>query len=174
MSEFTIQRSVKMRVLSLIVAIAAAFATVAVSADDSQLDTHLQKLITMHRSHMQGVLKNASYDGFTKTFFTEAAFLENRQSVRFLKQVQAQVAASRENPNLRSSMSFTRMTVVNGQYRAVQYNFAAVKDRVVLSRMVNHNGEMLKSVYNYDINGRLLKVKDSSGERVIEEKLYKI
>lgn len=172
-----IKRIIQLKTISFVLLAAGmitAFSTQLMGNNTRSIDTQIEYLIKQHTNYMNAKLQNASYDGFTRSFFTDAAFLEDRQAVRFLKQVKAQVNASRNYPGMQSMMSFTRMTAVNGDYRMIQYQFAADGNNIRLVRSTNNNGELLKSVFDYDISGKLLNVTDTSNQKIVEQKLYKI
>ncbi|MDH4261865.1 MAG: hypothetical protein OEV78_02335 [Spirochaetia bacterium] len=149
----------------------------------SRISAQLEQLMMEHQKFVQ-----ASYDGqmkgkvnalytpasmaFEKDFFQYTNFLHDANIQNFLHNVEADI--NRSGKTGYTMMSYTSISLVNGQSRSIQYTYQSNGKDITLVKQTNNNGNMLRSVYYYDIDSQSLKADDFRENNIIHEKVYKI
>lgn len=134
----------------------------------------LSKLLQLYQADMQKFFSQQSAgDGMgnlQNVFYTDISFAADSQVERFLRQV----SANRGNQVGYSQVSFTRFVSVNGDMRAVSFNMVNDGTSVVLTRSTNINGQMLKTIYDYDIKAQKLKTGAFKNNKLFKNNEYSI
>jgi len=149
----------------------------------SKVRAQFEQLIMEHQKFVQAAYQvensgkvNASYNpaayAFEKDFFLYTSFLHDANIQNFLHNVEADI--SRNGQAGYTMMSYTSMSLVNGQSRSIQYTYQSNGKDITLVKQTNNNGSMLKSVYYFDINSQSLKADDYRENNIIHQKVYKI
>jgi type II secretory pathway pseudopilin PulG len=149
----------------------------------SQLGAQLEQLLMEHQKFVMAAYKsestgkiNASYTpaalSFEKDFFLYTNFLHDANIQNFLHNVEADI--NRNGKTGYTMMSYTSISLVNGQSRSIQYAYQSNGKDITLVKQTDNNGNLLKSVYYYDINTQSLKANDYRQNNIIHEKIYKI
>ena len=151
----------------------------------SQVGIQLERLLLEHQKFInavyttdasgntssRGSLRNASLT-YEKDFFLFTNFLNDGPIQNFLKNVENDI--NRSGKTGYTMMSFTNFVSINGQKRSIQYTYQSNGRDIILVKQSNENGNLLKSVYYYDIDTQSLKAEDFKENNIIHEKVYKI
>lgn len=149
----------------------------------SKISAQFEQLIMEHQKFVQAAYTtgnsgkvNASYNPaaykFEKDFFLYTSFLHDANIQSFFRNVEADI--SRNGQAGYTMMSYTNFVMVNGQSHTVQYTYQSNGKDITLVKQTNNNGNLLKSVYFYDINTQSLKADDYRENNIIHQKVYKI
>ena len=149
----------------------------------SNVSIQFQRLLQEHQKFVQtaysagesqktkAVYTPAAYS-FEKNFFLYTGFLQDSHIQNFFHNVEADI--SRSGKPGYTMMSYTSISLVNGQSRSIQYTYQSNGKDITLVKQTNDNGNLLKSVYYYDIESQSLKAGDYRENNIIHEKVYKI
>ena len=70
--------------------------------------------------------------------------------------------------------SYTSYSSINGKVTGVSYEYKSDGKNIILTKGTLNNGEMLKAVYNYNIEGKLLNTSELKGNKLINNNTYKL
>ena len=108
-----------------------------------------------------------------RAFLIDTSFTRERMTRNFFQTIKASVEEGRIPGGL-MRMSYTSMTSINGQFKAVHYSYNVDGKNVTLVRSTNNNGNVLKAVYQYNRSGKLLDIREYKGDQLLHKKEHEI
>lgn len=148
-------------------------------AKNRQIKLTFEKLIQEHQQFIQHAysgqssgLVSAAYTAADKDFFMYTGFLQDANIQNFFHSVEDDMSQSGHAGY--TMMSYTSFISMGGQNHAIQYTYQSNGNNITFVKQTNENGQLLKSVYHYDIKSQSLKADDYRQNRVIQEKVYSI
>ena len=146
---------------------------------NAQISVQFQRLLQEHQHFIQTVYSvqntpnaNVTLAKFEQDFFLNTAFLQDANIQNFFRSVEADMDQTGKAGY--TMMSYTNFIMIGGQTRSIQYTYQSNGNDITLVKQTNDNGNLLKSVYFYDINTKSLKADDYKANEVVHEKVYKI
>lgn len=148
--------------------------SVAKESDFPTLDSQLQKLFQSHLKFISETqFSRSEFDDFDRVFFTDFSFLNSGNTRNFFQNIQHNIESSRAYPGLMHA-SYTSYSSINGKVTGVSYEYKSDGKNIILTKGTLNNGEMLKAVYNYNIEGKLLNTSELKGNKLINKNTYKL
>ena len=168
-----------MKTLSLFTfLIAFSFCTSSSVAKEKQIPNinhQLNKLLQSHLQTISHVLEtsNSDFDEFDRVFFTDFNFLNSGNSRNFFQTIQHDIENGKIRPGL-MHVSYSSYSSINGKVTGVNYEYSSDGKNIILTKGTYNNGNMLKAVYNYNTEGKLLNTTEVKGDKVVNKNSYRL
>ena len=138
------------------------------------LDSQIQKLFHSHlKFASQTFPARSELDDFDKVFFTDFAFLNTGNTRNFFENIQHNLENGKAYPGL-MQVSYSSFTSINGKVKGVNYEYRSDGKNIILTKGTLNNGEMLRAVYNYNIEGKLLNTTEVKGNKLLYKNTYRL
>lgn len=115
------------------------------------------KLLQDHQSFLNQYFKKSSLSSNEKDFFSNINFMKDNMTQNFFQNIKANIESGRTAIGL-MQLSYTKFVSINGHFTGVQYSYKSDGKNIFLSKSSNLNGKILKTIYNYNPKGKLLRV----------------
>lgn len=138
------------------------------------LDTQIQKLFQSHLKFISESWQNqAELDEFDKVFFTDFTFLNAGNTRNFFQNIQHNLENGKAYPGL-MQVSYSSYSSINGKVTGVNYEYKSDGKNIILTKGTYNNGDMLRAVYNYNIDGKLLNTTEVKGNKLVNKNSYRL
>ena len=154
------------------------FCTSVSIADERQIptiDSPMQKLFHSHLQTISQVLQtsNSGIDEFDRVFFTDFTFLNTGNTRNFFQNIQHDLENGKAYPGL-MQVSYSSYTSINGKVTGVNYEYKSDGKNIILTKGTLNNGNVLRAVYNYNIEGKLLNTTEVKGNKLVNKNTYRL
>ena len=154
------------------------FCTSVSIADERQIptiDSQMQKLFHSHLQTISQVLQtsNSGIDEFDRVFFTDFTFLNTGNTRNFFQNIQHDLENGKAYPGL-MQVSYSSYTSINGKVTGVNYEYKSDGKNIILTKGTLNNGNVLRAVYNYNIEGKLLNTTEVKGNKLVNKNTYRL
>lgn len=136
------------------------------------INDQINCLLEIHQKSLNSIFREAnnSLDSFDKLFFTDFSFMNHNTARQFFDNIQVNL----QNGSLpvhkgMTMVSFSEYSNINGKVTGVNYRFTSNGQNIQLLKGTYKDGKLIKAVYNYDLQGKLLKTKEIKGDKIINE-----
>ncbi|HMV45166.1 MAG TPA: hypothetical protein PK079_22260 [Leptospiraceae bacterium] len=148
--------------------------SVAEERETPKIDVALNRLLQSHLKFISEWQNSSSeLDEFDKIFFTDFNFLNAGNTKNFFQNIQHNLESGKVYPGL-MQVSYSSFTSINGKVTGVNYEYKSDGKNIVLTKGTYNNGEMLRAVYNYNIDGKLLNTTEVKGNKLLNKKSYRL
>lgn len=139
------------------------------------IDNQIQRLFQYHLQTISGIVKtsDSGLDEFDRVFFTDFAFLNSGNTRNFFQTIQHDLEKGKPYPGL-MHVSYSSYTSINGKVTGVNYEYQSDGKNIVLTKGTYNNGNVLRAVYNYNMEGKLLNTTEVKGNKVVSENSYRL
>ncbi len=140
----------------------------------SEIKGQVNYLLAKHSEFLKNM--QARFSRFEKHFFRYTGFMNETATNNFFKRIQYSIR-NRTSPRAQSGIimiSYTSVISINGNTKAVSYSYSSNGKKIRLIKQTYNNGSLLKADYEYNIYGRLLRVKEYKGNRLIQKRNHKL
>jgi hypothetical protein len=139
------------------------------------IDSQLHKLLTSHLQTISQFAKttDSALDEFDKVFFTDFAFVSAENTKNFFQTIQQNLENGKPYPGL-MQVSYSSYSSINGKVTGINYEYKSDGKNIILTKGTYNNGNMLRAVYNYNIEGKLLNTTEVKGNRLINKNSYRL
>ncbi|MCB1178032.1 MAG: hypothetical protein KDK36_10675 [Leptospiraceae bacterium] len=162
------------KLMFILLSFSLVFPVFAEPKSDKNVDQIFFELIQKHEQFLNQFFQDTRVGKFEKAFFSDIGFAGNMQTVSFFENLKTNM----DNGRFPVSVGFTQISYssysnINGVPSAVSYEYKSDGKNIILTKGTMKNGKLLKSVYQYNPNGKQLEAKDIEGKKVISNRTYK-
>ncbi|MBN1532898.1 MAG: hypothetical protein JXA20_09565 [Spirochaetes bacterium] len=138
--------------------------------------TQINSLLAMHQQELNALFDvRGTPDQFERAFFTDMSFMNDGRVRSFFTALHRDLQQG-DVPRLPGNavISYTVLQSINGTVTGVNYEYRSDGRNITLTRGTLDNGNVVRAVYNYDMNGRLLNTSESVGSRVVNTSSHRL
>lgn len=148
--------------------------SVAEERQTHKIDVALHRLFQSHLKFISDWQTNASeLDDFDKVFFADFNFLNASNTKNFFQNIEYNLQNGKAYPGL-MQVSYSSFTSINGKVTGINYEYKSDGKNIILTKGTYNNGEMLRAVYNYNVDGKLLNTTEVKGNKLLNKKSYRL
>ena len=137
------------------------------------LEGQFQYLMAQHHNFIRK--QNKIFSEFEKMFFSDFKFVTEKTVSDFFRQIKTANLKEKEDDIYRSiTVTHMNMIISNGKYHTVNYIYQSDGRNIRFTKYTDDNGSILKAVYEFSPNGKLLKAKEYKNRSLMQKKLYQI
>jgi hypothetical protein len=162
------------KIISIFLSLSLAVPVLASPKEENQIDFIFRELLKKHESFLENFLEEAHVSNFEKAFYTDMGFSRNLQTISFFENLKTNLDNGNA-PRLPgyTQISYTSYSNINGVTSAISYDYRLDGKNIILTKGTLKNGEMLKAVYQYNMEGKQLDTKEFQGKKLLSNKTYK-
>ncbi len=144
--------------------------------DISKITGQVNYLLAKHETFLKHIFSKKHISTFAKGFFRYTGFMNENTTQNFFRNLEYRIKSGNA-PGAKNGVtmiSYTSVVSINGETKAVSYSYSSNGKNIQLIKQTYNKGTLLKAQYEYNINGKLLKVREYKNNELINNKNHKL